>query len=171
MRIAPSLLAIVFFVAIPSASMGSLKKHPTRGIVVASGRMDQNCGRWGHIVFENATGKRSMLLIIDNMFTSRDFEDPPGQFFTQEFEQGEWHIRGLLVGSYLSDFSKLPGYTFTVVAGKALYLGQLHVQPSPDCSSYSIVTTNEWDRDSLLFAKETKELAKDDVEISLLVKD
>ena len=147
----------------------ALAKHPTRGLVVASTRLDTRCGTFaGLISIEDAQKAHSHVFLLSNHFVKKDFHDPPGYFISQEFEAGEWHILGVRMGSYVSDFSEQTGHTFTVKPGEAIYLGQLFVQPSSDCTKYKIAVSDEWERDLLLFQKDSDGISVENVHKAIL---
>lgn len=93
-----------------------------------------------------------------------DCQDPPGYLSIREVNAGHHTIYRLAPLHSLST-------PFEVEAGKAVYLGEVHVRIS-GCDSLParvfIEVTDQWERDGRLFQQRVKNLRSEDVVKSVL---
>jgi hypothetical protein len=153
----------------------SFAKHPERGLLVASTRFSSDCkagetpsATLSYLDDLSSAGKGGVIPVASRPEES-NFQDPPGYFVVQEVEGREYELRNLSI-SLLRELNSDLRIPFTVDAGKAVYLGELHVRYI-NCDTFpsvSLQVTDQWERDAQLFQARVPNVRPDQVVKRLL---
>ena len=103
---------------------------------------------------------------VNDPRTPYDFQAPPGHFSVKTLYAGPNRIRRLIIGSTAME-TRTP---FEVEAGKAIYLGEVHIKLTQCGPVQSITTqvTDQWERDRTLSSLEMKNIRPEEVVKRLL---
>lgn len=144
-----------------------LSERSKNGLVIVSTRYSTDCkhGKNASASFhyedeDYGSAKGRGVIPVGDPFREPEFQAPPGYLVIKELRAGPHHIRKLAPLNH--DLST----TFEVEAGKAIYLGEWHVQVS-DCDSdfakVALQVTDQWERDGKLVEQRMKNLRSDEV--------
>jgi hypothetical protein len=150
----------------------SFAERPENGLIIISTRLSSDCKHGEdslvaiHYVDDSYTLKRTGSIPVGDPFREHDIKDPSGYFSIREVNAGPHAFCRLMpFGSWPENIP------FEVKAGKAVYLGELHVHIS-GCGSgptkFAINVTDQWERDGRLFQQRLETLRSEDVVKSLL---
>jgi hypothetical protein len=99
------------------------------------------------------------------MFMANDFADPPGYFWAKSLDAGTYKLG---YGGFGNLTTREPlGNSFTVTAGKAIYLGELTMR-SQNCFSLVLSSADRWERDANLLRQKVQGVDPKDVTLSIL---
>jgi hypothetical protein len=183
MRLRLSLAALSLFMAAgcsaPSAHTirdakadDSLTENTDKGLVIVSTRFSSDCPDGENLFvgleYQDSYSKdyRANMIPVNDPRLPKDFESPPGHFSVKTFYAGNHRIRRM----HLGDTSRETRTLFQVDAGKAVYLGEVHIKVANCGPAPSITTqvTDQWERDSKLFQAKMQNIRPEDVSKRLL---
>ncbi|MCY1021935.1 hypothetical protein [Pyxidicoccus sp. MSG2] len=135
------------------------------GLIIISTRFISDCGSLDdrsvalQYVDDSYARKRMGTIPVSDPFREKDFQDPPGYLSIMEVIAGQHRIE------QLSPYPYGVYAPFEVEAGKAIYLGEVHVRRSchSDPKGLVIQVTDQWERDGKLFEQRMKNLRSEDV--------
>lgn len=144
------------------------------GVIVLSTRVIDNCGGGIHSISLDYEGRPKRngsfgKLLIANTFMSNDFDDPPGFLQIKNLPSGAYKFTWFNKTGARMGFVNIENHdlTFNVEPGSIHYLGELLLSIN-DCSSYTIRTSNQLNRDKSLFDKKMTKLKSSNFMINII---
>jgi hypothetical protein len=152
-----------------------LSENPKMGLLIVSTRFSTDCKNGenpsANLGFVDGYTRYTNLseIPLNDPAIEQAFQAPPGHFSVKSLFAGTYWLRRLEVKNGPSLY-KETRTTFGVEAGKAVYLGEVHVKLT-HCDATPSVTTSvsdQWARDSKLFEQKLKNVRADEVVKRLL---
>ncbi|WP_163994769.1 hypothetical protein [Pyxidicoccus caerfyrddinensis] len=152
-----------------------LSENPKMGLIIVSTRFSTDCKNGenpsANLGFMDSHAMYSGVseIPLNDPAIEQAFQAPPGHFSVKSLFEGTYRLRHLEVKNGPSLYRETRT-TFDVVAGKAVYLGEIHVRLT-HCDATPSVTTSvsdQWARDSKLFEQKMKNVRADEVIMRLL---
>jgi hypothetical protein len=150
-------------------------KHPERGLLVVSTRFSSDCksgetpATYITYLDDLSPASKGGVIPVASRPEEHAFQAPPGYFVVQEQEGRQYTLKDLKL-SLLRDMAMPLELPFTVEAGKAIYLGEIHVRYL-NCDTFpsvSLQVTDQWERDARLLQAQLPNVRPEEVVKRLL---
>jgi hypothetical protein len=144
------------------------KATPDVGLAIISTRIDSRCNTvvaGAAIEYRSEVDGSIGVILMDNSFVQRDFEDPPGYLFAKPLKPGMYVLGKLTIPNRRAVHPL--GLDFTVQQGRATYLGEFSIQV-PDCTSFRYSVANQWERDAAMIRNKYPNVRIEDVDVHVM---